>query len=80
MKWWLITLGFLLIGSYIIVQAHDLDVDNSDDRKLFIGKFAGWMIDVGSNMRVITGNVIAMDWLPETDETDSNVSADNSDD
>lgn len=71
MKWWLITLAFLLVGSYIIIQANGIDVDDSIDRKLFIGKFAGWMVDVGGNMRVLTGNVIAMDWLPESNQSDS---------
>lgn len=56
---------FLLIGSYIIVQAHSIDLRDGGDRKEFIYKFARWTFQLGGNIADLVGSVIALDWLPD---------------
>lgn len=67
----LIAIGilFLLLGSYIIYKANDVDFKDGDDRKTFIVKFSKWVWQLGGNAKRVTANVIAQDWLP--DDTNS---------
>ncbi len=72
MKLWLVLLAFLLIGSFVIVKAHQLDVSDNEDRTEFIFRFTRWIFDMGGNMKSVAGYVVALDWLPEGEKLGNN--------
>lgn len=57
---------FIFIGGWMIYNAYDINMDDSDDRKTFLGEFGKWTIKVGKNLVEITGKVIEQEWLPDT--------------
>lgn len=73
-----IIIVFLVLGGYMIVKAHQINLDEEEDREQFIYKFADWIFDVGGNIKSLTGHAISMEWLPDAEDkenkTDTNSS------
>ena len=67
MKLLVILAIFLLIGGFMLVQAHSIDLKDGGDRNEFVFKFSRWVYGLGGNIADLTGNAIAMDWLPDTE-------------
>jgi len=61
---------FLVIGSYIIISAYDLSLQEKDDRKTFISKVWDWFKQIGSSTKDTVGYVIGLDWLPDVDDNE----------
>ena len=57
---------FLVIGGFVIVKTHQIDMDNSEGRTEFIFKFTRWVYTLGKNLTILTGQIISMDWIPDT--------------
>jgi len=68
MKLWVIVLIFLVVGSFLIVKANDLDMEKDSDRSTFLFKFSSWAGDLFGNGKALVGHAIALDWLPQSDE------------
>jgi hypothetical protein len=60
---------FILIGAYMIKSYYDFSFKDMDDTKNFLVKFGHWIIQVGSNVKDVTGYVIHKRWLPQFNET-----------
>tara|TARA_Y100000034_G_C6694101_1_gene305765 strand:+ start:328 stop:558 length:231 start_codon:yes stop_codon:yes gene_type:complete len=57
---------FLVIGGYAITSNNDYNLkDNNDDRKSFVKDFSGWVVNIGGNIKDLTGQAQRQDWLPE---------------
>jgi hypothetical protein len=62
---------FLLVGAYMIKSYYDYSFKNKDDTRNFVVKLGSWLIQVGSNVKDVTGYVIHKQWLPQLNETNS---------
>ncbi len=65
MKAILIILIFLILGSLIIINNHDIQITKKQDLKKFSEFSLNWIDKVYSNIQNITGHVIKESWLPE---------------
>lgn len=65
--------AFLLIGGYIIYNAGNTTIKDTESRNLFVYKFSKWVFKLGGNVMDVTGSAIgtAMNhtWLPETNSS-----------
>jgi len=64
---------FLIIGAYLITVKNNYNLkDNSKDRISFLKDFSGWVVNLGKNLKEITGLAEKQEWLPkEQNATDS---------
>jgi len=64
---------FLIIGAYLITTKNSYDLkENSQDRVSFLKDFSGWAVNLGKNLKDLTGMAQKQDWLPQDyNETDS---------
>lgn len=57
---------FLVIGAFLIVKQNDLDLkEDSEDRISFVKKFSGWIVNIGKNIKDLTGEATKQEWLPK---------------
>ena len=42
---------FLIIGSYMIISAYNLDLQESPDRKTFLSKVGRWLFQIGKSTK-----------------------------
>jgi len=71
-----ITIGvviFLILGAYLITTQNSYDLkENSQDRISFLKDFSGWIVNLGKNVKELSGTAKDQDWLPQDyNETDS---------
>jgi len=68
-----VIIGFLLVGAFMIYSARNIDIENNNDRSLFISEFSKWVFRVGGNVVDVTGNAIktakTKTWMPNTTTT-----------
>lgn len=64
---------FLVIGAYLITTRANYDLkENSQDRVSFLKDFSGWIVNLGKNVKELSGTAKDQDWLPQDyNETDS---------
>tara|TARA_Y100000310_G_scaffold285838_1_gene309576 strand:+ start:62 stop:292 length:231 start_codon:yes stop_codon:yes gene_type:complete len=64
---------FLIIGGFIITSKNQYDLkEDNEDRKSFLKDFTGWVVNLGKNIKDLTGYAQKQDWLPqEKNETDT---------
>lgn len=57
---------FLVIGVFLIVKQNDLDLkEDSEDRISFAKKLSGWIVNIGKNIKDLTGEATKQEWLPQ---------------
>ena len=57
---------FLIIGAYIITVKNNYNLkDESGDRMSFLKDFSGWVVNIGKNLKDITGLASKQEWLPQ---------------
>ena len=62
---------FLIVGGYLIIKNNDYDLkENPEDRTSFVKDFTGWLTNLGSNLKEVTGEATKQDWLP-TEQSDN---------
>ena len=66
----IIILVFLLIGAYLIITTNQYNLKDKDDTKGFLTKFGGWLMQVGRNIKDVTGYAVQKKWLPDANQTD----------
>jgi hypothetical protein len=59
----------LVVGSYMIVESRNLDLENSQDRESFAGAFWGWTKQMGSSTVNVIGYAVHQDLLPQDNKT-----------
>lgn len=67
MKTLIFVLMFLIICGLVIVNNNTLHFSQKEDLKTFGTLYLGWADQVFQNARMLTGNLIQMDWLPKTE-------------
>ena len=63
----LLFLIFLIIGGFLIKSQNNLDLDDQEDKKVFIKSFTTWVLQVGKNVFELTGHVAKLEWLPKNE-------------
>lgn len=57
---------FLLVGAFMIIKQNNFDIkEDSEDRVSFTKKFTGWLLNVGKNIKDLTGQATQKEWLPQ---------------
>jgi type II secretory pathway component PulM len=65
---------FLLVGAYSIIRQNDLDVkENQEDRVSFVKKFSGWVLNLGKNVKDLTGEATKQEWLPQENQDNDTI-------
>lgn len=64
MRFVLIILIFFVLGGLLIISNNKLAMYGSENFSNFSELYGDWMGKVYSNMRVLTGNSIKLDWWP----------------
>lgn len=65
MRIWPIIIIFLIIGGYVIVRTHQIDLRDGGGRTEFMFKFSRWIFHMGGNMKDLAGYAVKMEWMPE---------------
>ena len=70
----LIVFLFLFISALVIISNDNLHMKNSGEAKKFADVYYSWLINTGSNFFKSTAYVVKFEWLPNGNNTNSNVS------
>lgn len=65
----IIILVFLLVGAYLIITTNQYNLEDKDDTKGFLTKFGSWLMQLGRNIKDVTGYAVQKKWLPDTNQT-----------
>jgi hypothetical protein len=72
MSWILFSLAiFLTLGALIIVHNDRLHLGTYEDLSIFYSAYYSWIEHLFIDLRSITGTVIGVDWIPDTNSTKS---------
>jgi len=64
MKVLLFLMVFLILGALFIISNNNLAMHQKDNIKKFSELYIEWMDQIYLNFRIITGQVIRLNWLP----------------
>ena len=67
----LILVLFLIIGGFVIKLQNDLNLEQDNDRKVFVKEFTTWLFQVGKNVFELTGQASRQDWLPDEEKNNT---------
>ncbi len=59
---------FFVIGALFIVSNENLSLINPEERTDFVQLYALWLSSISKNIQQITGQVIATDWIPDSEQ------------
>jgi len=65
MKILIFILMFFVLGTLLIISNNNLSMHNHEDTVVFSKLFVGWMDNIFSNFKTLTGNTGKLDWMPE---------------
>ena len=69
MKILIIFIMFLFIGAFFIISENNLALNKTGNVDRVLGIYSLWLSQIFDNARVMTGDVVRMNWLPEKNET-----------
>jgi hypothetical protein len=55
----------VLVVAFSIINAYNLDLNNSADRSSFAKNFVSWFVKVGKGAAKVVGFAVKQDWKPE---------------
>ena len=67
MKILMFVILFLLIGAFFIVSNENLALNSKANLDLFFSKYFDWLYELFDNGSRVTGYVVNMGWLPDTE-------------
>ena len=67
MKFWILLLMFFAISALLIISNSNLSLIKDENIGLFGELYLGWLEKIYSNVQIVTGHVVKMDWMPEQD-------------
>jgi len=70
-KTYILIIIFLVIGSYIIISAYNLNLQEKQDRKAFVLEAGKWIFNVGKSTKNTAAYAVKQDWLPDTNKTNA---------
>ena len=65
MKVIVLILFFLAVSALLIINNNDLALYKPENVEEFSTLYVQWLNEIYSNMQVLTGNAVKLDWLPE---------------
>ena len=65
MKIIVLILFFLAVSALLIISNNDLALYKQENVEEFSALYLQWLNEIYSNMQVLTGNAVKLDWLPE---------------
>jgi len=66
MKFILFIIMFFMIGALLIVSNNDLAFYDDENLNKFVEFYGLWINQLYSNFQNLTGNVVRLDWFPES--------------
>jgi len=60
-------LMILLLGAFFIISQNNLALKNSENVDRFVSNYASWVGDVVKNIGSLTGYIVKLEWLPESE-------------
>ncbi|MEK6918500.1 MAG: hypothetical protein AABW73_00505 [Nanoarchaeota archaeon] len=73
MRFFTIIIVFLLVGVFFIISEKGLNVASSSDLKILKSDYSSWLLTTAKNSAFFVGQAIKMEWLPETNMSDSSL-------
>lgn len=67
----IIIIIFLIVGGYLIYRYGNFNLEEKEGKKEFAKNYAGWLWQVGKNVKDTVGYAMEKKWLPknETNQT-----------
>jgi hypothetical protein len=65
----IIIIVFLFIGSYMIFNSLDEDIETTSGKISFAKSIGSWILQLGNNVKDLTGHAIGQEWMPDLNET-----------
>ena len=62
---------FFVIGALFIISNEDLSLISPEKRADFVRLYGLWLSSISENIQKITGQVIAADWIPDSEQNNS---------
>jgi len=69
MKILMLIVMFLFLGALFIISNNNLYLKESENLVIFKSLYHNWLSHVYDNSLKLTGHVVNLDWLPDTNET-----------
>ena len=70
-KTFILIIIFLVIGSYMIISAYNINLHDKEDRKTFISEAGKWVLQLGKSTKNTVTYAVKQDWLPDVNESDN---------
>jgi hypothetical protein len=64
MRFILLILIFFIIGGLFIISNNNLFMYQQGNVVNFVDMYLTWLNQLSSNLNILTGNVIKLDWIP----------------
>ena len=62
----LFVLKFFLLGAFFIISNHNLALSVPEHRGEFVSDYKAWLLEITNNVVSATGNIVKLEWLPNT--------------
>ncbi len=66
MKLYSIIVIFILMNAFFIISQENLKLNSKENIVKFFGIYLSWFKNIGGNFKVLTGNVISQNWIPQS--------------
>ncbi len=60
---------FLFVGGLFIISNQNLKLNSQKNLDLFFTEYRVWLNDLVDNTKTVSGFLIKMEWLPETNKS-----------
>jgi len=65
MKTFMFFIFFLLLGAFFIISEENIQLNSTDNIRIFFDSYFSWIDELTDNGKTVTGYVVGMQWLPE---------------
>jgi hypothetical protein len=65
LMFFVILLLFFIASIYFVTSASNVDMSTTSGFAKGMGIYGGWLVNSFNNIKILTGNIIGMDWRPE---------------
>lgn len=59
---------FLLIGAFFLISENNIHINNTEEMTKFSSLYLSWLGNLAENAKEISGYVIKLDWLPDSEK------------
>ena len=66
-----LALILLILGAYFVKEYNNLNLKKQDDLQTFIKIYFGWLYNLGSNIKDLSGYAAKKEWLPKDNQSNT---------